>query len=222
MGFDWTIINDIPDGAGDHPHPQDSTIAPSAQLHETACIDTPCTIGARSQVWHFSHIMPHTIIGDDCHIAQHVTIYGGVMLGNGVRILENTRLSSGTIVEDNATCGPNVSIITVHTLRAGQGPVSKVSPTVIRTGAVVGANCSVAHGTTIGKHAFVEANTVVDANIPNHAIVRGNPYTVLGWRCHCGETLAFTVSHTYTHCRRCNTPYHRPTQHRVQAHTLSA
>lgn len=167
----------------------EQNIAPSATIHETAWVDNPCQIGERTSIMHFSHVMAHSMIGKDCHIAQHVTVYNGVMLHNGVRVMENARLNSGVVMESGVTCGPSVSICGLGKLRANRPSVSRISPTLIRKNALLGPNVTVAAGVTIGQHAFVEANTVVDSSVPDFAIVSGNTLTILGFRCHCGAQL---------------------------------
>lgn len=196
-------------------HAQQSSapsISPQAIIHETAWVDTPCQIGAGSAVMHFSHIMAHAMIGNGCHIAQHVTIYEGVLLGNQVKVMENARLNSGVIMEDGATCGPSVSICGLSQLRANKANIARIAPTLIRKAARLGPNSTIASGVTVGQHAFIEANTVVDKTVGDYAIVSGNPLKIIGYRCQCGATLPIKPKalsqHNTIRCEQCDDQYH--------------
>ena len=199
-------------------------IHPSAFVHESAYVDAPCRIGARSQVMHFTHVMARSMVGSDCRIAQHVTVYPGVMLGHRVVVMENVRLNSGVIVQDDVYCGPSVTISGASKLRAAPSPdkTTGVSPTLIKRHATVGANVAIAGGITIGHHAFVEGASVVDKHVPDYAIVRGNPLRLVGWRCACGQGLHFTANKiqksplAQTECTACGAAYSQTAPHRVQ------
>ncbi|MDH4378847.1 MAG: hypothetical protein QE263_02960 [Vampirovibrionales bacterium] len=205
-------------------------IHPSAFVHESAYVDAPCRIGPRSQVMHFTHVMAQSMVGSDCRIAQHVTVYPGVMLGHRVVVMENVRLNSGVIVQDDVYCGPSVTISGASKLRAAPSPhkTTGVSPTLIKHHATVGANVAIAGGISIGQHAFVEGASVVDKHVPDYAIVRGNPLRLVGWRCACGQGLHFTANKIHygsakaplplaqTECTSCGAAYSQTAPHRVQ------
>lgn len=223
MTPDWSFDASSPPQGGNSPDSAvpATTIDPTATIHETAWVDAPCGIGPRTGVWHFSHIMAHALIGSDCHIAQHVTIYSGVMLNSRVRVMENARLNSGVIMEEGTTCGPSVSVCGLNQLRGSSTRLSKISPTLIRTHATLGPNASVAAGITVGQHAFVEANTVVDTNVPDFAIVSGNPLKIIGFRCRCGVPLPIKPNASRlpeaVACEQCGEDFQRgPAKHQWQ------
>ena len=209
-------------------HPN-AEIADGAFVHESAYVDAPCRIGPRSQVMHFTHVMAQSMVGSDCRIAQHVTVYPGVMLGHRVVVMENVRLNSGVIVQDDVYCGPSVTISGASKLRATPSAekTTGVSPTLIKRHATVGANVAIAGGITIGHHAFVEGASVVDKHVPDYAIVRGNPLRLVGWRCACGQGLHFTANKLHyggskvplplaqTECRACGAAYSQTAPHTV-------
>jgi UDP-2-acetamido-3-amino-2,3-dideoxy-glucuronate N-acetyltransferase len=163
--------------------------AETAYVHESSYIDAPCRIGEHTSVLHFSHIMSHSIIGDFCLIGRNVTIASGVLVGNHVKVMNNVQLNSGVILENDVYCGPCVTFTENRYVRAIPKNISRVSPTLVRQGAQLGPNTTVASGFTIGRFAFIEAGTIVDRNIPDFAIVYGNPLKFAGWRCECGQSL---------------------------------
>ncbi len=163
----------------------------STYIHESSIVEQPCQIGDNTQIMAFTHIMAHAIIGQWCHIGHHVTMASGVVLGNQVRVMNNALLNSGVILEDGVYCGPSTVFAPPNRIRGFQKNVSKISPTVIRTGASIGPNTTITSGITVGQYAFVEAGTVIDRNIQDFALVYGNPLQFGGWRCECGEALSF-------------------------------
>ena len=163
--------------------------AETAYIHESSYVDTPCRIGEYTSILHFTHIMSHAIIGDHCLIGRNVTVASGVLVGNHVRVMNNAQLNSGVILENDVYCGPCVTFTDNRTVRAMPNNMSRVSPTLVRQGAQLGPNTTVASGFTIGRFAFIEAGTIVDRNIPDFAIVYGNPLKFAGWRCECGQCL---------------------------------
>lgn len=192
----------------------------TAHVHEAALIDDPCQIGPHVRVMPFAHIMPHSFIGDYSHIGQHSTIYSGVMIGQHTSVMENVRLNSGVIVQDDVFCGPSVTVSSPSRLRGKLShQVVRVSPTLIQRHANLGANSSIAAGVTIGQHAFIEANTVVDRSIPNYAVVSGSPLRLVGWRCHCEEWLTFTSKTNQTECSHCGLMYHQVSDTQVECVT---
>ncbi len=163
--------------------------AETAYIHESSYVDTPCRIGEYTSILHFTHVMAHAIIGNHCLIGRNVSIASGVMVGDNVRVLHNAQLNSGVILENEVYCGPCVVFTENRHVRAQPNLISRVSPTLVRRGAQLGPNSTVASGSTIGKHAFIEAGTIVDRNIPDFAVVYGNPLKFAGWRCECGQFL---------------------------------
>ncbi|MDX2083991.1 MAG: DapH/DapD/GlmU-related protein [Candidatus Melainabacteria bacterium] len=191
--------------------------AEGVYVHDSAWVDSPCHIGERTTILHFTHVMPHTRIGQDCHIGHNVTIGSGVLIGNQVRVLNNALLVSGVILGDGVYCGPSTVFCTLNHVRGQVQTVSRVSPTVVRTGASIGPNSTVACGFTLGRFAFVEAGSVVDRSVPDYAMVGGSPLRLLGWRCECGDVLDVDDNNAYAECAACGSLYHRKAEYRLVA-----
>jgi UDP-2-acetamido-3-amino-2,3-dideoxy-glucuronate N-acetyltransferase len=192
--------------------------AETAYIHESAYVDTPCRIGEHTAILHFTHVMPHAIIGNHCLIGRNVSIASGVLLGDKVRVMHNAQLNSGVILENEVYCGPCVVFAENRHIRAQPNNLSRISPTLVRLGAQLGPNSTVASGSTIGRYAFIEAGTIVDRNIPDFAVVYGNPLRLAGWRCECGNSLRLSPSGNETQeviCSYCNRQYLRQSQWKV-------
>lgn len=164
--------------------------AETAFIHESSYVDAPCRIGEHTSVMHFSHIMSHTVIGNHCHVGRNVMVASGVLVGDHVRVMNNSQLNSGVILENEVYIGPSTVFTESRQVRANNKNLSRISPTLVRHGTQIGANTTVASGFTIGRFAFVEAGTVVDSNVPDFAVVYGNPLKFAGWRCQCGHMIA--------------------------------
>jgi len=183
-------------------------------IHETAYVDEPCQIGHGTYIMHFSHVMAHSIIGHHCQIGHHVTVSEGVVLGNNVKLMHNTVLTTGVILEEDVVCGPSTVFAPLKHIRGQGGNISTLQPTLIKRGTLLGPNTTVANGFTVGQYSVVEAGSVVDRNIPDFALVCGNPVQFVGWRCVCGSSLQFTIAETTT-CPRCSKKYARQSPHRI-------
>ena len=161
-------------------------------VHESACIDDGVKIGKGTKVWHFSHVMKGTVIGESCSLGQNVLVGPNAKVGNNVKIQNNVSVYEGVTLEDNVFCGPSMVFTNVDRPRSGfpTGHEAYLK-TVIKHGASIGANATIVCGHTIGEHAFIGAGAVVTKNVPNYAVVYGNPARIHGWVCECGEQLNF-------------------------------
>jgi len=159
------------------------------KAHDTACIDDNVAIGEGTAIWHFSHLLPGTVIGKNCNIGQNVVIGPDVTVGNGCKIQNNVSVYKGVTLEDEVFCGPSMVFTNVFNPRAAIRRMDEVRPTLVKRGASLGANCTIVCGVTIGRFAFVGAGAVVTKDVPDHALVYGNPARVQGWVCACGEKL---------------------------------
>lgn len=157
--------------------------------HETACIDEGVQIGAGSKIWHFCHIMAGSVLGEHCNIGQNVVIGPDAVVGNGCKIQNNVSVYKGVTLEDDVFCGPSMVFTNVFNPRAHIRRMDEARPTLIRKGASLGANCTIVCGITVGRYAFVGAGAVVTRDVPDHALVYGNPARQYGWVCRCGEKL---------------------------------
>jgi UDP-2-acetamido-3-amino-2,3-dideoxy-glucuronate N-acetyltransferase len=159
--------------------------------HETAVIDQDCVIGEGTKIWHFSHIMSGCIIGEQCSIGQNVVISPEVRIGNRVKIQNNVSVYTGVICEDDVFLGPSAVFTNVINPRSAIARKNEYKPTLVQKGATIGANATIVCGISIGRFAFVGAGAVVTKNIPDYALVVGNPARQTGWMSEYGHKLKF-------------------------------
>lgn len=162
--------------------------------HETAVIDEGCTIGEGTKIWHFSHIMPDCVIGEKCNIGQNVVISPGVILGNNVKIQNNVSIYTGVICEDDVFLGPSMVFTNVINPRSAVNRRDQYSKTTVKKGASIGANATIVCGHDIGRYAFIGAGAVVTKNVPDYALVVGNPARQIGWMSEYGHRLEFDTT----------------------------
>ena len=161
--------------------------------HESSYVDENCEIGAETHIWHFSHVQAGAQIGANCSIGQNVNIGSNVKIGNFVKIQNNVSVYEGVVLQDYVFCGPSMVFTNVLKPRCEfpQRGGEHYRPTVVKYGASIGANATIVCGHNIGKYAFVGAGTVVTKDVPDYALVVGNPARIVGWICRCGEKLEF-------------------------------
>lgn len=159
--------------------------------HETAIIDDGCQIGEGTKIWHFSHIMPDCKIGENCNIGQNVVISPKVVLGNNVKVQNNVSIYTGVICDDDVFLGPSMVFTNVINPRSAINRRDQYAETHVGKGASIGANATIVCGHDIGKYAFIGAGAVVTKNIPDFALVVGNPATQIGWVGEYGHRLNF-------------------------------
>ena len=159
--------------------------------HETAVIDEGCTIGSGTRIWHFSHVMPDCVIGENCNLGQNVVISPGVKLGNKVKVQNNVSIYTGVICEDNVFLGPSMVFTNVINPRSAVNRRDQYDETLVKEGATIGANATVVCGNTIGRFAFIGAGAVVTRSVPDYALVVGNPARQIGWMSEYGHRLHF-------------------------------
>ena len=159
---------------------------PDFFAHESSYIDEGCQIGAGTKIWHYSHVMARATIGTGCNIGQNVVVSPDVVIGNNVKIQNNVSVYTGVVLEDDVFCGPSMVFTNVINPRSHVSRKDEYRQTLVKRGATLGANCTVVCGASIGAYAFVGAGAVVTRDIPDHALVVGNPARVTGWVCECG------------------------------------
>jgi UDP-2-acetamido-3-amino-2,3-dideoxy-glucuronate N-acetyltransferase len=171
-------------------------------VHETAVIDDDVTIGFGTRIWHFSHIMPGSRLGENVTVGQNVVVGPRVSVGNGVKIQNNVSVFEGVTLEDDVFCGPGMVFTNVINPRAQVSRKAEFKSTLVKQGATIGANATIVCGHTLGEGCFVAAGSVVTRDVPPHALVMGNPAEVRGWMCSCGVKLTENLI-----CPSCLTAY---------------
>lgn len=163
----------------------------SVFIHESSYVDQPCEIGEGTKVWHFSHIMAKCKIGLNCNIGQNVVISPDVVLGNNVKIQNNVSIYTGVTCEDDVFLGPSMVFTNVINPRSAVNRKSEYLKTTVKKGATIGANATIVCGHDIGRFAFIGAGAVVTKDVPDYALIVGNPARQTGWMSAHGEKLKF-------------------------------
>ncbi len=159
--------------------------------HETAVIDEGCRIGEGTRIWHFSHVMAGAVIGRGCNIGQNVVVSPEVVLGENVKVQNNVSIYTGVICEDDVFLGPSMVFTNVINPRSAVGRRNQYLKTIVRHGATIGANATIICGNEIGRYALIGAGAVVTRDVPDYALVIGNPARQAGWVSEYGHTLKF-------------------------------
>ncbi len=170
----------------------------AVQIHPTAVVDAPCTIGAGTRIWHFSHVCAHATLGENCNLGQNVMIASGVRLGANVKIQNNVSVYAGTTIEDDVFLGPSCVLTNVSNPRSQINRRDLYEPTLIRRGATIGANATIVCGVTVGRYAFVVAGSVVTRDVPDYGFVVGVPGRLRGWASRHGHPLRHAVDGIHT------------------------
>ena len=160
-------------------------------VHESSYVDEPCQIGNGTKIWHFSHIMKNSVIGENCNIGQNVVISPDVKLGNNVKVQNNVSIYTGVICESDVFLGPSMVFTNVINPRSGVIRKNQYMKTVVKQGASIGANVTIVCGNNIGRYAFIGAGAVVTKEVPDYALMVGNPSRHIGWMSEFGERLVF-------------------------------
>ena len=180
--------------------------APNYFCHETSTIEEPYQIGIGTKIWRFSHLMPGTVLGENCVVGQNVFIGKNVKAGSNVKIENNVSVFEGVTLEDDVFCGPSCVFTNVINPRSHVSRKHEFKSTIIKKGATIGANATIVCGNTIGEYAFIGAGSVVTTDVPDYALAYGNPARVVGWMCQCGEKLDFKKANN-AQCFRCGNEY---------------
>jgi UDP-2-acetamido-3-amino-2,3-dideoxy-glucuronate N-acetyltransferase len=159
--------------------------------HETAVIDEGCSIGKGTKIWHFSHVMPESVLGEGCNLGQNVVVSPGVVLGRNVKVQNNVSIYTGVVCEDHVFLGPSMVFTNVINPRSHVVRKDQYATTLVKEGASIGANATVICGNTIGRFALIGAGAVITKDVPDYALVVGNPAKQIGWVSEYGHRLNF-------------------------------
>lgn len=165
--------------------------------HPKAIVET-VRIGEDTRVWAFAHILPEATIGSNCNICDHTFIENDVVIGDNVTVKSGVYIWDGVRIADNVFIGPNVTFTNDLRPRSQQYP-AKYENTFIEDWASIGANATIIAGNHIGRYSMIGAGSVVTKNVPNNTLWFGNPATMRGYVCNCGESLDEEV----LRCGRC-------------------
>lgn len=163
--------------------------APEYFVHPTALVDAGVEIGRDSKIWHFSHILAGSRMGERCNVGQNVVIGPKATIGNGCKIQNNVSVYEGVVLEDDVFCGPSMVFTNVINPRAHVSRKHEFKVTRVGRGATIGANATIVCGHQLGRYSFIGAGAVVTRDVPDFALMVGNPARQVGWVCMCGERL---------------------------------
>lgn len=161
--------------------------------HESAIIDDGCIIGKGTKIWHFSHIMKDSVIGENCNIGQNVVISPGVILGKNVKVQNNVSVYTGVTCEEDVFLGPSMVFTNVINPRSAIIRRDQYLTTIVKKGSSIGANATVVCGHTIGEYALIGAGAVITKDVKPFALVVGNPARQTGWVSEYGHKLSFNA-----------------------------
>ncbi|MCD6565194.1 MAG: N-acetyltransferase [Bacteroidales bacterium] len=159
--------------------------------HETAVIDDGCSIGKGTKIWHFTHIMPDSVIGENCNLGQNVVVSPQVKLGKNVKVQNNISIYTGVICEDDVFLGPSMVFTNVFNPRSAVIRKDEYKETYVEKGASIGANATIICGIRIGKYAFIGAGAIVHKDVKPYSLIVGNPGRPVGWMSEFGHRLNF-------------------------------
>lgn len=160
-------------------------------IHDSAVVDEGADVGSGTKIWHFSHVMPEAVIGEDCVLGQNVFVGDRARIGNSVKIQNNVSVYEGVILEDEVFCGPSMVFTNVINPRSGIERKDEFRTTHVKKGATLGANAVILCGNTIGTYAMVGAGAVVTRPVADYALVMGSPARRKGWVSRSGHRLEF-------------------------------
>lgn len=171
-------------------------------VHESSFIDDSCEIGPETKIWNFSHILTGSKTGKNCNIGQNVMIGPDVTIGNNVKVQNNVSIYKGVKIEDDVFLGPSMVFTNVINPRSFISRKNEFKETIVGKGATIGANATIVCGNNIGKYALVGAGAVVTNDVPDYAIVIGNPAKISNWICQCGLKLKFEDNIAECDCQK--------------------
>lgn len=149
-------------------------------VHESAVIDNGASVGIGTRIWHFCHLMPGAVVGENCQLGHNVFVDNNARIGNNVKIQNNVSIYNSVVIEDDAFIGPSVVFTNVTNPRSFIERKNEFKKTVVKKGATIGANATILCGIEIGEYALIGAGAVVTKDVPPFAVVTGNPARITG------------------------------------------
>jgi len=164
-------------------------IHPEAIIHPTSIIDEGATVGAKTRIWHWSHVCEGAVIGEKCSLGQNVFVGNQVNIGSNVKIQNNVSVYDNVTLENNVFCGPSMVFTNVYNPRSTVSRKNEYRDTWVEQGATLGANCTIVCGIRIGRYAFIGAGAVVNRSVKPFALMVGVPARQVGWMSAHGERV---------------------------------
>lgn len=187
-------------------HPKAVNRSSGSFIHESSFVDDGVAIGRGTKIWFFCHVNRNAKIGKDCILGQNVYVDRNVTIGDRVKIQNNVSIYEDVTLEDEVFCGPSCVFTNVINPRSHVERKNEYRKTLVKRRASIGANATIICGHTIGEGAFIGAGAVVTKDVPDFALVLGNPARIAGWMCECGTRLDFKNSDKAT-CTACAQEY---------------
>ena len=166
-----------------------SIISKDVFVHESSYIDKDVTIGSGTKIWHFSHILSNSKIGEDCSLGQNVVVGPNVVVGSRVKIQNNVSIYEGVTLEDGVFCGPSCVFTNVNNPRSEIVRKDEYRTTIVKRGASIGANATIICGHDLGEYCFIAAGAVITKVVPAYALMAGVPARRIGWVSRAGGRL---------------------------------
>ncbi len=160
-------------------------------IHESSYVEHDCIIGEGTKIWHFTHIMKDSVIGDNCNIGQNVVISPKVVLGKNVKVQNNVSIYTGVECEDDVFLGPSMVFTNITNPRSAIIRRNQYVKTLVKKGSSIGANATIICGNTLGEYCLIGAGAVVTKDVPPNALIVGNPGKQVGWVSEYGHRLKF-------------------------------
>lgn len=176
--------------------------------HESAYVDEPSEIGEGTKIWHFCHVQKNAKIGKNCVLGQNVNVANNVTIGDYCKIQNNVSIYEGVTLEDYVFCGPSMVFTNVLDPKCKYPQVGAefYKLTLVKEGASIGANATIVCGNTVGRHTMIGAGAVVTKDVPDYALIVGNPGRIVGWVSEAGKKLEFDKD-GLAHCEKSGKTY---------------
>lgn len=165
-------------------------------FHPSSYVDENVIIGNNTKIWHFSHILSGSVIGQNCSFGQNCVVGPNVNVGNGVKVQNNVSIYEGVEIEDDVFLGPSMVFTNVINPRAFIVRREEFKKTLLKKGCSIGANATIICGVTIGEYALIGSGAVINKDVKPYALMVGVPARQIGWVSRAGNTLTFDANHT--------------------------